>query len=179
MRNLAIGGSLLVLGVTQFWILMMMAEELYPGYNLDSNYISDLGVGRTAPIFNGSIVILGILVVLSGVFISSRLLSAFFVMGGLGMMGVGIFPETTGYPHLISAFLAFLFSSLASFPAFKLAYGVLRYLYPLLGLISLVFLALFVTHSYLSIGPGGVERFIVLPDLIWSISFGTSLVSRK
>ncbi|BCS92917.1 hypothetical protein L3N51_00805 [Metallosphaera sp. J1] len=179
MRNTALGGVLLAIGVIQFWILMLIAEELYPGYNLDHNYISDLGVGRTAPIFNSSIIVLGVLVVACGILMSKRSISPLLIIGGLGMIGVGIFPETTGTPHLISALIAFLFSGLASFPAFKLSSTPLRYSYPILGIISLVSLFLFVSHNYLGLGPGGVERMIVLPDIIWAISFGSSVVKER
>ncbi|AWR98939.1 DUF998 domain-containing protein [Metallosphaera hakonensis] len=175
MRKLTLGGTLLTLGALQFYIFMLIAEELYPRYSLTRNYISDLGVGSTANIFNSSIIILGILVIISGVLISRRLFSSLLIIGGIGMMGVGLFPETTGTPHEISALITFLFSGLASFPAFSLSKHPIRYAYPVLGLISLVSLALFVSHNYLSLGPGGMERLIVIPDIIWAISFGSSV----
>ncbi|BBL46767.1 MULTISPECIES: DUF998 domain-containing protein [Metallosphaera] len=179
MRNPVLGGLLLALGVMQFWILMLIAEELYPGYNLNSNYISDLGVGKTALIFNSSIILLGIMVIASGILMSRRSFTPLLVVGGLGMMGVGLFPETTGTPHLVSALIAFLFSGLASFPAFRLTKTPVRYSYPVLGLISLASLFLFISHNYLGLGPGGMERMIVLPDIIWSISFGSSVVKNE
>jgi Predicted membrane protein len=175
-RRVRLSGVLLVVGTTQFWAFTLLAEELYKGYNLNYNYISDLGVGPTSFIFNGSVIALGILVLMSGILIGRKSLTTLFVIGGLGMIGVGIFPETTGPPHLISALLAFLFSSLASFPATRMVRGSVRVLFPILGLTSLISLALFVFKVFGTLGPGGVERFIVLPDLIWATSFG-SLIS--
>ncbi|QKR00437.1 DUF998 domain-containing protein [Metallosphaera tengchongensis] len=175
----SLGGKILVISVAQFWIFMLLSEELYKGYNLNQNYISDLGVGSTAIIFNSSIVLMGILIILSGLLFSSKILSSFLIIGAIGMIGVGVFPETTGTPHLISALLAFLFSSLASFPAFKMINSNLRYLFPILGVISLISLVFFIFHDYGPIGPGGVERFIVLPDIVWAISFGSIMGSKN
>ena len=40
------GRLLLVIGSLQFIIAMLVAEQLYPGYNPLHNYISDLGALR-------------------------------------------------------------------------------------------------------------------------------------
>ncbi len=55
-----ISGLVLFAGAAQFFLLVLIAEALYPQYSVANNYISDLGVGSTAYIFNTSIVLLGI-----------------------------------------------------------------------------------------------------------------------
>ncbi len=55
-----ISGLVLFAGAAQFFLLVLIAEALYPHYSVANNYISDLGVGSTAYIFNTSIVLLGI-----------------------------------------------------------------------------------------------------------------------
>ncbi len=56
---LALAPALLLFGASQFLLLLVAAEALYPGYSVATNAISDLGVGETAVIFNSSIVIFG------------------------------------------------------------------------------------------------------------------------
>ncbi len=42
--NSKISGTLLLVGATQFILLSIVAEAVYPGYSTSANYISDLGV---------------------------------------------------------------------------------------------------------------------------------------
>ncbi|MEM4141260.1 MAG: DUF998 domain-containing protein, partial [Nitrososphaeria archaeon] len=60
-----VAGSLIFWGSAQFILFMIVAEALYPGYNISFNYISDLGVGPSASIFNSSVFLLGLTAVSS------------------------------------------------------------------------------------------------------------------
>ncbi|MCK5593250.1 DUF998 domain-containing protein, partial [Candidatus Bathyarchaeota archaeon] len=86
---MVVGGVLCVLGI-------IIAEALYPGYSTSVNYISDLGVGPSALIFNSSIFLLGVLAVCSAYFIQKafnfKLFSILAAIAGIGAMGVGLFP---------------------------------------------------------------------------------------
>lgn len=154
MDKYKISSYLILLGVTEFFFLMFISETLYPNYSVKFNYISDLGVGRTAIIFNSSIIVLGILLMVSAVLLR-KLFSFAVFLAGLGAMFVGIFPETTGAPHLISALIAFLFGGIgAILSGLTLAHGAVKYFWVILGLMTLSSLVLYVTSYYGPLGPG-------------------------
>ncbi|BCU67007.1 membrane protein [Sulfolobales archaeon HS-7] len=177
MNRNKISGLLLFIGIAQFLLLMLLSEVIYPGYSISHNYISDLGVGKTALIFNSSIILLGVLLIASGaLFTTSTVFRILIILTGIGAAGVGLFPETTGTPHLISALLAFLFSSLASFVTVRVSRTPLKYIYPILGGMGLVALTLFILKDYLGLGPGGMERFIVYPNMLWALGFANEIV---
>lgn len=105
MYSKRIAGLLCFVGASQFLIIMLICEALYPGYSVSENMISDLGVGSTAAFFNSSIIILG------GTTLASLLL---FVLG-----------------------------------------------------------------SYLGLGPGGMERMVVYPVILWGVGFGGYLMASE
>lgn len=172
-----------------------------PAYSLTQNYISDLGAvgcgmysGRFVcspwhDVFNASIVLLGILLILGVLLIPTafparftrRLGLGLFVLTGLGAMGVGLSPENVNSTvHYLSAFFAFLGANLAlvvlGLAMFRdtrwngwRAYTVLS------GLVGIVVLGLFGAKAYQwggfwsAWGAGGMERMIVAPVLLWTI----------
>ena len=77
--------------------LMLICEALYPGYSISENMISDLGIGSTAGLFNSSIIVLGLLIILSAIsfhsFHKNKIFTILMILTGTGAMGVGIFPE--------------------------------------------------------------------------------------
>ena len=171
-----IAGYLILLGVSQFLLLMIISESLYPSYSVHSNYISDLGVGKTAIIFNTSIILMGLLIVVASFSLNIRILSILSFVIGLSSTLVGIFPENTGFPHLILALFTFLtggITAVVSSIYFRF------YLWTILGFMSLIALILFITHIYGYLGVGGMERMIVYPQLIWGISFGSRISVYK
>ncbi|MCP8308190.1 MAG: DUF998 domain-containing protein [archaeon] len=178
--NKKVAGALLFVGSVQFFLGLVIAEVLFPGYNISVNFISDLGVGPTSLIFNSSVFLLGVFVVAGAYFIqrafASRLISVLFTLTGSGAMGVGLFPETTGIMHIISALIAFGFGGLSAIVSYKLQKPPLSYFSVLLGVLSLVALALFVSQTYLGLGKGGMERMIVYPILLWVVGFGGHLI---
>ncbi len=40
-------------------------------------------------------------------------------------------------------------------------------------------LILYIMHMYLGLGPGGMERMIVYPNLIWALAFSTELMNDQ
>lgn len=178
-NKLSAAGLLIFIGTVEFLLLMLIAEVLYPGYSVSRNYISDLGVGPTAVIFNSSVIIMGLLLITSAVLIwgLSRVFAVSIALTGIGAVGVGIFPETIHPFHLIFALIAFLFASISSYPTIRISKSPGRVLWPILGTISLIALVLFIGHAYLGLGPGGMERMIVYPDLIWAIALSAELMN--
>jgi hypothetical membrane protein len=56
-----VAGTLFFIADTQFVLCLIIAEALYPGYSVSANYISDLGVGPSALVFNATVFLLGLL----------------------------------------------------------------------------------------------------------------------
>jgi hypothetical membrane protein len=186
----AAGASLFV-GAVQFVIGMHLAEYLYPGYSVSGNFISDLGATcratlctiyqPSASIFNFSVILFGLLIVLCSYFIwrefRSSLITALFCVSGLGAIGVGLFPETAGFLHDIVSFITFLFDGFVAIAASKLVKSPFSYFSILMGLASLTALVLYGANIHLELGPGGMERMIAYPVILWAISFGGYLMS--
>jgi len=182
-------GVLLLVGAAQFVLGMLVSEALYPGYSISQNYISDLGVGPAASIFNPSVFLLGLTAAASAYFVyryfSTRLVTSVLILAGVGAMGVGIFPENLPAMHEVVADMAFLFGGLAPIAAFRLQKKPFSYFSVALGLISLCALVLLSAEYsfglgeqyFLGLGPGGMERMIVYPVLLWEIAFGGYLLA--
>ena len=173
---LIIGGILCVLGI-------IIAETLYPNYSTSKNYISDLGVGPSALIFNFSVFLLGLLAVCSAYFIhkafKSMLFSTLTTIAGIGAMGVGLFTEHVAILHTVFSLLTFLFGGISAIVSYKIQKPPLSFLSMILGLVSLVALVLFVSDVYLGLGVGGMERLIAYPILHWVIGFGGYLIGSE
>ncbi len=189
-NNKTIAGALLFVGGLQFVVAMIVAEAVYPNYIVSGNYISDLGVWSkpSAIIFNPSIVLLGLTILVGAYFIQREFrlgaVSGLFVLAGLGPIGVGLFPENTflanGVPviHSIMAIISFVFGGIAAIACYRITKSPFRNFSVMLGVASLLALILFASTgpSYLGIGVGGMERMIVYPNLIWTIGLGANLM---
>lgn len=173
-------GLFLFAGTTQFAIGLILAEAVDAGYSVRSNYISDLGIRVGAPIFNGSIILLGITAFLTSWFLyrafADRILMIVVVLAGIGAIGVGVFTEAYGTIHTIVSFITFLFAAMSAILAFRILRPPFSYLSIPLGLSSLVALGLFASGTYLGLGVGGMERMIVYPVLAWGIGLGGLLM---
>lgn len=185
-----ITGMLLFTGAVLLLTGMHTAESLYPGYSVSGNYISDLGATCRATctvyqpsafIFNTAVILLGILIILSSYFIwrefNSSIIAALFCLSGLGAVGVGLFPETAGVLHLIVSFMTFFFGAMAAIAASKFVKAPFSYFSVLMGISSLTALVLYGLNVYLGLGPGGMERMIAYPVLMWAIGFGGYMMS--
>ena len=58
-ENRSLLGALLFAGAAQFILMIVIAEARYPGYNVATNALSDLGVGQTALLYNASTAVFG------------------------------------------------------------------------------------------------------------------------
>ncbi len=176
-------GALLFIGCTQFLTFLIVAESIYPGYSVSGNYISDLGVGVAAPVFNSSVILIGILVVLAAYLGSeafkSRVFRAFLALAGVGAVGVGLFPSNVPILHTLMSSITFVFAGLSAvygFRVFKKWVGVFSLA---AGVTSLAALILFASGNYLGLGPGGMERLIVYPVLSWGLMISGVLLSKS
>lgn len=185
-------GVLLFSGAVIVILGIHLAEFFYPGYSVSVNYISDLGATcsttctvfqPSALIFNSSVIILGIFIISSSYLIwrefNNSVISALIFLSGAGAVGVGLFPETAGFLHVIFSFITFFFGALAAIAVSRLVKGPFSYFSVLMGLASLSALVLFGLEIYLGLGPGGMERMIAYPILLWATGFGGYLMSPQ
>ncbi len=98
------------------------------------------------------------------------------VLAGIGPVGVGLFNGNTGLPHLIFALISFLFGGLAAILSSVRLRPPLRYLSILLGVLGLAALVLFEAGQDAGVGPGGMERLIAYPILLWETALGGYLM---
>ncbi len=186
-RKLA--GTLAFIGAVQCIIGINVAEELYPGYSVSANPISDLGATcRTtcmiqepaSLVFNSAVIVLGALGITASYFLYRttrwKLLTLFMALSGIGAIGVGTFPETTGVVHKIVSLIVFLFGGLAAVSSYRIQEAPLNYLSIILGVLALVALVLYSSGTYLTLGQGGMERMIAYPALLWFVGFGAYLM---
>jgi hypothetical membrane protein len=185
-----VAGVLFAVGSVGFIIAMNVAEFLYSGYSVSQNYISDLGatcrnsvcaiVQPTSTIFNSSVFLLGVLIVAGAYLVyrglKAKIFTPLLILSGIGAMGVGIFPETTGVVHEIVSLIVFLFGGLSAIASYTITKRPLNYFSIALGIFTLSALFLFMSGNYLGLGPGGMERLIAYPALLWGTSLGGYLM---
>jgi len=186
-----IAGALFFIAVTQFVLGLIVSEALYSGYSISDNYISDLGVGPSSMIFNSSVFLLGLLLIIGTYFLQRafkafEVLKVLLVLTAIGAMGVGIFTEDFPAIHRVVSLIAFLFGGLSAIFSvicsyvhkFKLLETPFSVIAVILGLMSLGALVLFMAGMNLGLGVGGMERMIVYPLLIWGAGFGGHLIAH-
>lgn len=177
-------GTLMLVGAAQSIVCMFAAEALYDGYSVADNYISDLGVGPSALIFNSSVFLFGLMAVTAaylmwrgvGEGIGAKIVASLLLIAGIGAMGFGIFTESAGAIHSVVSAIAFLFGALSAIASFKLEKTPLNIISVIMGLIALIAMVLFITGNFLGLGVGGMERMIAYPILLWSVGFGGHLI---
>ncbi|MEN6519100.1 MAG: DUF998 domain-containing protein [Methanospirillum sp.] len=155
------------------------AETFYPGYSTARNAIGDLGaslppnsmnVQPSATIFDLVVLATGLLVLAAAAILGR----AAFVwpmtvplgLYGLGAFLVGVFHGNWGNVHTLAAATA--------------VNGPFRIVAPVLGAISLLTLASYCVLSsaspMTSFGPGGLERRIAYPAILFVLAFGGYLL---
>ena len=200
-RSVRSGAVLLIVGALQFIAGMIIVQSQYRGYSLSQNYISDLG-GASSPWalgFDASVIVLGVCAIF-GILLVWGAFDAggrrgigltMILIGGIGAIGVGVFPETTpvlnGGMHTIMSFVAFVGAGVGlTVLSFAMAldprYQRSRPFTLACGAVTLAAIVLFalgqvtgVAGYYLDLGPGGMERLIVAPILLWAIVEGIHL----
>src|SRR3989449_5450124 len=163
-------GLLLLVGIAQFAIIgLTVAESVYPGYSVSINYISALGVGPAALIFDPSIILVGLVVLVTAWFLlrafKDRLVSIVVALAGVGAIAVGVFTEAFRVIHSLVSLWTFIFIPLSAILAMRIVRPPFQYISVLLGLLSLAALGLYISKTYLGLGPGGMERMIVWPEI--------------
>ena len=189
-----IAGIILFVGSFGFILAMQVAEFIDgAAYNVSTNYISDLGtfcrtVGTSTVctnfpshnLFDTSVFLVGVAIILGSYFLyrgfKSNTFSALLILSGIGAMGVGIFPENYPVEHGLFSLVVFLFGGLAAIAAYKIEKRPLNYFSVLIGVFSVLMLVLYVDNVYLGLGPGGMERIVAYPELLWGVGLGGHMI---
>jgi len=207
LSNASKAGVAIFLGAVQFGISLIISEIVYSTsgplntsgsgnttgyiYSVANNYVSDLGANcRTtcvsvpsAYLFDTSIALLGLLVIVGAYFLQRayhwKPASIIIAIAGIGALGVGLFPETTGIWHSIFSLIVFLFAGLSALVSARFQRKPMFYFSIILGLFTLAALFLYVGSEYAGLGAGGMERMVVYPVLLWSIGFGGYLMATE
>lgn len=178
--NKMIAGMLLFIGASVFLLGVLVAEALYPGYH-STQVVSDLGVGPTALLFNSTVVFFGICVLAGAYLLGNTGFDRYFTLllagTGIGMTGVGLFPETAGAIHVAAAGLVFVSRSLCGIAAYRVFRGPWSFIPPVLGIISLAATVLLVSGICFGLGIGGMERIIICPLIVFTLGCGGYLMS--
>lgn len=173
----ALGGGIAILSITA-------ATSIYPNYSVRNQAISFLG-GNGVPtqiFWNSAVIIVGILWLWSTYLLfhnsSSKIRSIAFYPAGVGFLLVGtspwnLFPIT----HYLGANLIFLFGSVSCLVAYRMMKGSLSKISLMSGLIPIAAYISGYFGSNALLGPGGIERMIFYPILLWQIAFGGYLIS--
>ena len=197
------GGPVLWLLSAQYFAAQAAVASAWSGaYSLASNTISDLGNTRCArysgrsvcsplhTVMNASFVLLG-LTMLGGALLIGReggwsrssVVGLWFIgMAGGGTVLVGLFPENTiGGLHVTGAALAFVLGNLGVLVLGISLAGLppgLRWFTIAAGTVGLGGLVLFLSHIYLGLGVGGMERVAGYPQDLWLVVVGLHLLRR-
>ncbi len=194
-----LAGILFFIAATQFVLGIVIAEALYPGYSVSADYISDLGIGPSAVIFNSSVFLLGLLLLIGTFFLrhvpSFRTVDVLLLLMAVGAMGVGVFTKDFRTVHGGVASMAFFFAGLSAISSFKMLKKPLSLMSIVLGAMTLGALVLFsagmITSGsltsdiaydsdfYLGLGPGGMEHLIIYPVGLWLAGFSWHLITQR
>ena len=205
--NATKAGVAVFVGAVQFGIMLIISEIVYSEYgplntagsgnttgyiySVYSNYVSDLGAncrGSTCTavpsgyLFDASIALFGLLILVGAFYLDKafhhRPATIMVAIAGIGALGVGLFPETTGAFHSLFSLVVFLFAGLAALVSARLQKKPMFYFSIVLGLGTLAALFFYVGSLYLGLGPGGMERMVVYPALFWAIGFGGHMIGQ-
>jgi hypothetical membrane protein len=194
-----LAGILFFVAVTQFALCLIVAEASYKGYSISDSYVSDLGVGPSAFVFNSSVFTLGLLIAFGAYFLGrdSRLKTVriLLLLMSVGAMSVGIITKDFTLGHGAVSSAAFFFGGLSAIASSQALKKPLSFVGVILGALSIGALALFsvgmvasgsisstVAYDsifYLGLGPGGMECMVIYPLLMWLALFGGQLTVQR
>ena len=180
-----LAGFFLLIGGIQWFLGMLAAESWYDGYSSRIDYVSDLGTGPTALIYNVSVFLLGAFVVIGSLFLYAAERKKFFpillVICGIGAMGVGVFPANLQPMHSVATLLAIMFGGFAAIASFTYQTKPMSIISIILGLMSFILAMVFLpylglpfgsTETFWGMAKGSLERWAINPILAWIMAYG-------
>jgi hypothetical membrane protein len=189
--NRALSGFCFLVGGIQWFLGILAAESWYEGYSSRIDYVSDLGTGPTALIYNVSVFLLGVFVLIGTIFLyraqGKKLLTFLLIICSIGCMGVGVFPANLQPMHSFATLFAILFGSFATIASFSSQTKPMSIISVILGIMSFILAILFLpylglpygsTVTFMGMGKGSLERWAINPILAWIMAFGGYLMGR-
>ena len=138
-----LAGLLLFSVSAAFLLVTTLTASIAPAYDFHGSAISDLGVSaETAVLFNGLLVVIGVLNICAGYVLyrrGRRALLAIYVLAGIGAIGAGLFPLSTGGLHSMFALVAFIAFNFEVIGSALLLIGPMRLIGIAAGAIGLVY----------------------------------------
>lgn len=204
-----IGYSAWTMGVVQFFVIHGVAESAWARpYSWARNNISDLGNAHCAlqpepepryicspehGLMNASFIALGVLLVVGAALIggdlwrrdrAATMARLLLTSAGMGFVLAGLAPaDVNENQHVLGAFLIMAAGDIGLLLAgFALAEHIptaLRWGTSLLGFTAITAFGLFLSHHYLGLGMGGMERVAAFPLLVWALAVGVRGVIRR
>lgn len=187
--DLKLAGTLYTVAGSATILAVAVSEALYPNYSVHTNTISDLGaIGAPTQLIEQSDGLLRALCLLVGGFLFLRRTGRRRTMLAFLLIGVGsslstFSPENLNIAiHSMGAVLTFLSGVVVMFYSYWIVESPFRYFSVSFAIITLAAtLTLFLGYSssfvQQTLGPGGWERIIAYPILIWLVGFGSHLLS--
>ncbi len=190
-----LAGILLLSGALQWFFSVMIAEGLHQGFHMSASqwipysnqihYVSELGVGSTALIFNISTIALGVVVAGASYLFylkdKSKVFPSFLFISGVGAIGVGVFPTTIQPIHGIFEFFTLSFGAFSAILTYRKQKAPLSYISAMLGVVSFVTSIVFFPYlglgvndmsTFLGLGKGILERIVIYSLILWMFSYG-------
>lgn len=197
-----LAGTLLSIGALQWFFGVMMAEGLHKGYSIapsqwtpysnQIHYVSELGLGSTAPIFNISTIVLGLMVAFASYLLylknKNMLFSSLLLICGVGAAGVGVFPTNIQPIHGIFQVFALWFGAFSAILSFRKQEVPLSYISTVLGIVSFVTSIVFFPYlglgandmsTFLGLGKGVLERIVIYPLILWVFGYGYHIAGKN
>jgi len=184
-----VAGFCFLIGGIQWFLGILAAEAWYDGYSSRIDYVSDLGTGPTALIYNLSVFMLGAFIVIGTFFLYSdekrKLFPILLIISGIGAMGVGVFPANMQPMHSIFTLLAIMVGAFAAIGSYSYQTKPMSIVSIALGLMSFILAMVFIpylglsfgsTETFLGMAKGTLERWAINPILAWIIAFGAYLM---
>ena len=190
--GMTLSGSFFLIGGIQWFLGILAAESWYDGYSSRIDYVSELGIGPTALIYNLSVFLLGVFIVIGAFFFykssERKFLPALLIVSGIGCMGVGVFPGYMQPMHSIFTLIAILFGSFAAVASYRHQKRPMAHISVLLGILALASSLIFLpylglptgsTETFLGMAKGSMERWAIYPILAWIIGFGAYSIGSE
>jgi hypothetical membrane protein len=190
-RDLRVAGVLYTLAGTVTLLATTLSEALYPNYSVRSNTISDLAaIGAPTSLVEGPEGIFRMLCFFAGayfLFRGTRIKGATTIFGllGVGSALATLSPENYNVAvHSLGAIITFFSAVVAMAFSIRMVGSLFRYFAASFVIVSTVgIFVLFLGYGsplvQQTLGPGGWERVIAYPFIIWLIGFGNYLLTAK
>jgi hypothetical membrane protein len=187
-----LAGLIMFLGTFQWLMMILILESYQPEYISAFHYVSTLGVGATAFIYNLSIGIFGLCIISGSILslktVQSKIFSIFLLLTGVFILSLGYFPENIRPAHGYVTAFTFIFAVISVLFSFKVLKAPLSHISFIIGLISLVVMIIFFpyfglpaesTTTFLGLGKGTMERILIYLLMVWMLLFSCSLLKTS